>query len=940
MKRISAIILLCLGGLAVNLRAELPDAVANLTDTVDSGILGAFPLRPDGNPFSVVEPWPPKNVPVGSLRLDSELRFEEIFHRAQPPWTVTDPDCGEGCGVDLGFNQNSTSGHAPWTSGFGDEFTLNMQARPTESLFGQARLAYQTNYDNAYWLPITDEHRVSDDGGNLRVIDGEMGYADHSFGLRAFSGIGHDGWENQGDMFDLYPAQWDVEKYRDFSGRQVPRGGEMMVNGDSYGKLTLEGGGEQEWGDGPSFYALYENKVGGADVDFISRDEAIPWGDPDEHLQSNSLAARMNVLPGGTLQVGILFQPFRLGRTYTHVDEVPAGQGIEGSSYQPSQRTTEIQDAFGGQVLYNQKLPLVVDAIKVRLQYLGLVAGDKKEFRTEVTKKVTPDYTAVAEFTYQAPLEGPVPFVFEGSPSNQGAAVLTPRGQEDPFWVNWSNREAEIYALTLTYNTGRAPFYRYNSNSPTMSNLNPDISVPFVWSLRYQAANYPTALDHSYYIDANENYIWEPSASAGAAATTRPISEVQSIFRFQVSPTLAIAVGAEGGESLATSSLPYNDTTDTLKPITDYIEGQIRFFIRKRYTTWFRYSRDLWGPYSDFDPSQPVDSQDFQRAFGIVAQNLFEAGGEANLGNDFVLGIRYVCVRENDSIYTASDIGSFDEYRMSLSYRFGLLAKFHDAPSPPIRPAQREIVPPEVYLHVGDPLFDASGSPARIPLHLKIVAKTAVGRWQFQVVNSSGVTVGIVSGIDEPPEPILWTALDSLGNPLPPGAYQVTAVGWDVDENRSDSGKPEPLDLHYPAPKAVEAVPVPPAAPPAFRVEESESALKVTFKSSVLFDVGKSVLKPRAQEAIDEVIGLIQAYEGSHLRVEGHTDSSGAPELNARLSRARAQAVADYLATKGIDAQRIEVYGWGSSHSVAPNSTAEGRSLNRRVEITILKAKE
>ena len=939
MKKTLWITIVCVAGLAAALRADPPETVSNLTDTVDSGILGNFPLRPEENPFSVVEPWPPHKIPVGSLRLDTELKFEEVFHRLQPPWSVVDPGCGVGCG-DLSFSQNNTSGHGAWTSGFGDQLTLAMQARPSQNLFGNATLSYQTDYDNRYWLPITDEHDISDTGGRLRTMSGEMGYASDDFGLRAFSGVAHDGWENHGDLFDLYPAQWNVDKYRDFSGRQVPRGGEMMLNGGDFGRLTLEGGGEQVWGYGPSLYALYENRLGSADVSVVSKFESIPWGDPDEHIESHSLSSRMGVLPGGTLSLGILYQPFRMGRTYTHVDEVPAGQGIEGSSFVPSQHTVQIEDAFGGQLLYEQKLPVLVDDIKLRLQYLGRVAGNKKEFHIQADRKIDRDYTGVAEFTYQGPLEDPVPFVFEGSPSNQGAAILTPRGQEDPFWVNWSNREARIYAFTLTYNPGRAPFYRNTNDSPKMSNLNPDVNVPLAWAVRYQAAHYLTAIDHSYYVDQSGNYIWEPAASNGAAATSRPLSEVQSIFRFQVSPQFAVAVGAEGGESLASSSLPYNDTTNTLKPITDYIEGQIRFFINRRYTTWFRYSQDLWGPYSDFDPSQPVNAQDFQRAFGIVAQKLFEAGGEANLGNDFVLGIRYVSVRENDNIFTASDIGSFDEYRMSLSYRFGLLAKFTEAPSPQIKPVQRENAPPEVYLHVGDPLYDAPGLKARIPLHLKIVTKTGVGRWQFQVFNSSQQPVGLVTGVDEPPEPVIWTAVDSLGIPLPSGTYSVKAVGWDVDDNRGETEKAESFEIHYPPPRTVEAAPASVAAPPAFKVEESESALKVTFKSSVLFDVRKAALKARAQEAIEEVIGLIQAYEGSRLKVEGYTDSSGTAAFNARLSKERAQAVADYLVKKGVDPKRIEVYGRGPSHAVASNSTTEGRSLNRRVEITILKAKE
>jgi outer membrane protein OmpA-like peptidoglycan-associated protein len=931
MMRRLELVLICLVSLA---------CAAWAVDTADSVMLGSFPLRPEENPFSVVAPWPPRDVPVGSLRLDSELRLEEIFHRLQPPWTVTDQRCGTDCGVDKQFGTDSGS-HRPWTSGFGDQLTLAMQARPTQSTFGQATVAYQTDYADRDWLPITDEHRMANEGKRLRVINGELAYSGKPLSLRAFSGIGHDGWRSRGDLFGFYPAQWNVEKYRNFSGRQVPRGGELVLNGGPLGSLTLEGGGELQWGDGPSFYALYENTYKGVGLSYLAQYEQIPWGDPGEHMQGHSVRAGIPLTKSSRLDLGLLYRPFRLGRAYTHVDEVAPGQGIEGSAFQPSQKTAQFKDAFGGEALYDQQLPAVIDDVLFRLQYLGRVAGNKEEFHTEATKKINRDTTGVFEFTYQAPLEDPVPFVFEGSPANPGAAVLTPRGQDDPFWVNWSNRKARVYAFTLTYNPSPTWFYRYTPNLPMMSNLNPELDVPFAWAVRVQASDYLTAIDHSYYVDQCGNYIWEPVFGTGARSTSRPLGEVQSIARFKLNPNLAMALEAEGGESAASSSLPYNDTTDTLKPITDYIEGQVRFFITKRYTAWFRYSRDLWGPYSDFDPYQPSNFQDFQRAFGITAHKLFEAGGEANLGSDFVLGIRYVSVRENDNIFVARDIGSFDEYRLSLSYRFGLLASFGAASPQPVRPVQKEIIPPEVILHVGDPLFDASGSKSHVPLHLKIIVKTVVERWEFQVVNSSGQTVGVIAGVGDPPEPMLWDGIDSAGNPLPAGTYQVAAQAWDIEGNKGEIARPETFELQYPArviQRVVETVVVP--APPIYKVEQTEAGLKVTFKSSVLFGVNKSVLKPGAKQAINQVVKLIEAYPKNHLSVDGHADSTGARALNDRLSQARARTVAYTLVEKGIDPQRIEVHGWGFSRPAASNSTAEGRSLNRRVEITILKAKE
>ncbi|MCL4155277.1 UNVERIFIED_CONTAM: hypothetical protein GTU68_021373 [Idotea baltica] len=71
--------------------------------------------------------------------------------------------------------------------------------------------------------------------------------------------------------------------------------------------------------------------------------------------------------------------------------------------------------------------------------------------------------------------------------------------------------------------------------------------------------------------------------------------------------------------------------------------------------------------------------------------------------------------------------------------------------------------------------------------------------------------------------------------------------------------------------------------------------------------------------------------------VIGHTDNVGPTEVNQRISLARAQAAADYLISKGITESRITVTGKGESLPISTNSTATGRALNRRVEITILK---
>ena len=81
--------------------------------------------------------------------------------------------------------------------------------------------------------------------------------------------------------------------------------------------------------------------------------------------------------------------------------------------------------------------------------------------------------------------------------------------------------------------------------------------------------------------------------------------------------------------------------------------------------------------------------------------------------------------------------------------------------------------------------------------------------------------------------------------------------------------------------------------------------------------------------------GILLIMQDLNLRVEGHTDSTGTASLNLRLSERRADSVFDFLAEEGIRSDRMKRAGYGMDRPIASNSTADGRSKNRRVEIII-----
>jgi chemotaxis protein MotB len=120
-----------------------------------------------------------------------------------------------------------------------------------------------------------------------------------------------------------------------------------------------------------------------------------------------------------------------------------------------------------------------------------------------------------------------------------------------------------------------------------------------------------------------------------------------------------------------------------------------------------------------------------------------------------------------------------------------------------------------------------------------------------------------------------------------------------------------------------------------------ERGLVARMLDRVLFDSGKAKLRRAAYPVLDKVAQVLKEFPGQPVGIEGHTDNlpirfSGWPD-NKALAEARAQAVADYMTQQHrIGAGRLTVIGYGEDNPIAPNDTAEGRALNRRVELVIL----
>ena len=107
--------------------------------------------------------------------------------------------------------------------------------------------------------------------------------------------------------------------------------------------------------------------------------------------------------------------------------------------------------------------------------------------------------------------------------------------------------------------------------------------------------------------------------------------------------------------------------------------------------------------------------------------------------------------------------------------------------------------------------------------------------------------------------------------------------------------------------------------------------------ASVTFGFDKSVLTKKDKAQLDELAGPLNSTKGYILEVTGGTDSTGSAEYNYALSQRRAEAVVQYLASKyNVPAHKFYLIGIGKDKEVAPNTTAEGRAKNRRVDIQVL----
>ncbi len=157
-----------------------------------------------------------------------------------------------------------------------------------------------------------------------------------------------------------------------------------------------------------------------------------------------------------------------------------------------------------------------------------------------------------------------------------------------------------------------------------------------------------------------------------------------------------------------------------------------------------------------------------------------------------------------------------------------------------------------------------------------------------------------------------------------------------TQEAQKPAPQPAPAPAPAPAPRAVEA--------PVAKPEAPKPASVVNLSSTELFEFNKATLTPHAREVLDrEVVAKVKALGAvRYINVNGHADRLGSPQYNQKLSEKRAEAVRNYLVSKGVPGDKVETFGFGKTAPVKGCAEQKNRKAlieclapNRRVVVEI-----
>jgi outer membrane protein OmpA-like peptidoglycan-associated protein len=156
--------------------------------------------------------------------------------------------------------------------------------------------------------------------------------------------------------------------------------------------------------------------------------------------------------------------------------------------------------------------------------------------------------------------------------------------------------------------------------------------------------------------------------------------------------------------------------------------------------------------------------------------------------------------------------------------------------------------------------------------------------------------------------------------------------------DRDNDGVADNKDLCPDAPETVNAYLDEDGCPDNKPSRVEVTGTQIVIKQRINFATGKATILPDSFPVLDDVAQVLKDYPNLRIEIGGHTDNVGDDAVNQRLSKARADAVFEYLLSKGIPASRMQTMGYGETRPIDTNRTEEGRQNNRRVEFNIIGA--
>ena len=576
--------------------------------------------------------------------MDAKVReLHELFNRLELQAEQTKSQIDKAKPQPISFGQGTLlmANSMAWPnfdSRSGAQLNLGLNLSPIQDVKGQVELEFLAA--NALDRLLPQQENTMELTKQWAIVrKAEVRFENDSVLTRAFRAIPRTEWYEEGDMFYLFPAADDTNKYFRQSGRAVPSGMQILAKDGWLKGAEVWAGDELVYGGKSMAVARYKTHLGPVDAALLGQWISDPKYFSGKNMEINQEAwVRFPLFSGFNMDLAGLHKPTKVGQTYTVTSVTSAGQGISGTAYLPELKTTTDGDSWGGLVrIHGLNTIPVFDEVQLIGEYTGPLAGNRLRTNGLLSARPFRYLLFSVEGTWQKPIVGVNPAqVIVGTPSllfstipgtgprPYGSAVTV---SQDPI-SGQNNREMTEMVVTIEFNPGQGWFYKYRPRVVDTWNFNQDLKTSFSNAISARMFNYPTGTDLGSYIDVSGNAVGEAATASGQAPSNGWLYEVKDITAFGIGGIqswLAVATGQQ------TSGLSPNSS---VVPANTYFSSELGSKFGNT-TLSGGYAEDVYGP------------DDWYHTFGIVIGNRYKARAAYAFGKS-ELAISYEGWRDKD----------------------------------------------------------------------------------------------------------------------------------------------------------------------------------------------------------------------------------------------------------------------------------------------------